>query len=56
MAISDALYVVEDWISEHYFTSDDASKTFTARAKALTQQWRTMGEEDPDWRDRKSVV
>ena len=50
MAISDALYVVEDWISEHYFTSDDASRTFTARAKALTQQWRTMGEEDPDWR------
>ncbi|MCT1908324.1 restriction endonuclease [Brachybacterium paraconglomeratum] len=50
MAISDALYVVEDWISEHYFTSDDASKTFTARTKALMQEWRSTGEDDPDWR------
>ena len=50
MAFSDALYVVEDWISEHYFTADDASKTFAARTKALIQQWRTLGEEDPDWR------
>ncbi len=50
MAISDALYVVEDWISEHYFTSDDASKTFTARAKALMQEWRSTGEDDPTWR------
>src|SRR5699024_8709021 len=50
VAISDALYVVEDWISEHYFTSDDPSKTFTARTKALMQEWRTAGEEDPHWR------
>ncbi|MGP5412088.1 restriction endonuclease [Brachybacterium paraconglomeratum] len=50
MAISDALYVVEDWISEHYFTSDDASKTFTARTKALMQEWRSTGEDDPTWR------
>ena len=50
MAISDALYVVDDWISEHYFTSDDASKTFTARTKALMQEWRSTGEDDPDWR------
>jgi len=50
VAISDALYVVEDWISEHYFTSDDASKTFTARTKALMQEWRATGEDDPDWR------
>lgn len=50
MAISDALYVVEDWISEYYFTSDDASKTFTARTKALMQEWRSTGEDDPDWR------
>ncbi|MFE7605267.1 restriction endonuclease [Brachybacterium paraconglomeratum] len=50
MAISDALYVVEDWISEHYFTSDDASKTFTARTKALMQEWRSTGEDDPGWR------
>ncbi|MGN7211900.1 restriction endonuclease [Brachybacterium paraconglomeratum] len=50
MAISDALYVVEDWISEHYFTSDDASRTFTARTKALMQEWRSTGEDDPDWR------
>ena len=50
MAISDALYVVEDWISEHYFTSDDASKTFTARTKGLMQEWRSTGEDDPDWR------
>ncbi|HLR43825.1 MAG TPA: DNA methyltransferase, partial [Brevibacterium sp.] len=35
---------------EHYFTSDDPSKTFTARTKALMQEWRTAGEEDPHWR------
>nr|WP_281507864.1 restriction endonuclease [Brachybacterium sp. Marseille-Q7125] len=44
------MYVVEDWISEHYFTSDDASKTFTARTKALMQEWRSTGKDDPDWR------
>lgn len=50
MAISDALYVVEDWISEHYFTSDDPSKTFGARTKALMAEWSSTAADDPDWR------
>ncbi|MGO2314023.1 MAG: restriction endonuclease [Brachybacterium tyrofermentans] len=50
MAASDALYVVEDWISEHYFIADDKSGTFTARARALLDGWRTAGEDDPTWR------
>lgn len=50
MAASDALYVVEDWISEHYFIADDKSGTFTARTRALVDTWRTAGEEDPQWR------
>ena len=51
MATSDALYVVEDWISEHYFIADDKSGTFTARARCPRWTgWRTAGEEDPHWR------
>lgn len=50
MAASDALYVVEDWISEHYFIADDKSGTFTARTRALLEEWRTIGEDDPAWR------
>ena len=50
MAVSDALYVVDDWISEHYFIADDKSGTFTARARTLMDSWRTAGEEDPHWR------
>jgi len=50
VATSDALYVVDDWISEHYFIADDKSGTFTARARTLMDSWRTAGEEDPHWR------
>ncbi|MEO2096611.1 MAG: restriction endonuclease [Brachybacterium sp.] len=47
MAFSDALYVVDDWISEHYFISDDKSGTFAARAKDLLDAWRKESSEDP---------
>ncbi|WP_010533113.1 restriction enzyme [Brachybacterium squillarum] len=50
MAHSDALYVVEDWISEHYFISEDRSGTFAARTKELLDGWRSAGEHDPGWR------
>ena len=50
MAASDALYVVEDWISEHYFIADDKSGTYTARTRALMDEWRTTGEAEPTWR------
>lgn len=50
MATSDALYVVEDWISEHYFTSNDKSGTFAARAKSLLDEWRSTAEDEPTWR------
>ena len=50
MATSDALYVVEDWISEHYFTSDDKSGTFAARAKLLLEETEGHRGRGPDWR------
>ena len=33
MAASDALIVGEDWISEHYFTTDAKSESFQAVAE-----------------------
>lgn len=39
MAPSDALVVVEDWISEHYFTSEATKKTFTAQVLARRKAW-----------------
>ena len=49
MATSDALYIVEDWISEHYFVSDDKSGTFAARAKELLDAWRKESAEEPEY-------
>lgn len=50
MAISDALYIVEDWISEHYFISEDRAGSFAARTRALMDRWRETSEETPSWR------
>ncbi|MGP5008398.1 restriction endonuclease [Brachybacterium tyrofermentans] len=50
MPTSDALVVVDDWISEYYFTSDDASGNFVARTKKLMAAWKQQSEELPDWR------
>ena len=39
MAVSDALVVGEDWISEHYFTTDAAKESFLARVLARRKEW-----------------
>ncbi|WP_366180239.1 hypothetical protein ABXS69_08425 [Actinomyces timonensis] len=42
MAASDALVVGEDWISEHYFTTDAAKGSFLARVLERRKQWEEM--------------
>ncbi|MCT1996850.1 restriction endonuclease [Brachybacterium muris] len=49
MPTSDALVIVDDWISEHYFTSDDKSGTFLARTRDLVAEWKKQGEDQPGW-------
>lgn len=41
MATSDALVVVEDWISEHFFTSDAPNESFHGLVTDRLKQWRT---------------
>ena len=38
-ASSDALVVGQEWISEHYFTSEAKSESFTARVRDRRKQW-----------------
>ncbi|WP_316668299.1 Eco57I restriction-modification methylase domain-containing protein [uncultured Propionibacterium sp.] len=40
MATSDALVVVEDWISEHFFTSDSAKGSFHKLVTDRHRQWK----------------
>ena len=40
MATSDALVVVEDWISEHFFTSDAPNESFHGLVTDRLKQWR----------------
>lgn len=47
MPTSDALVVVNDWISEFYFTADETSGTFLAATKNLVKQWRVDAEDSP---------
>src|ERR1700722_2672461 len=39
MAASDALVVGEDWISEHYFTTDAKSESFQAKVAERRKAW-----------------
>jgi Eco57I restriction-modification methylase len=39
MAASDALIVGEDWISEHYFTTDAKSESFQAKVAGRRKAW-----------------
>ncbi len=41
MASSDALVVVEDWISEHYFTAESRNESFQAHILARRKEWET---------------
>jgi hypothetical protein len=39
VSASDAILVAEEWISEHYFTTDAKSESFTARVLARRKEW-----------------
>ena len=42
MAASDALVVGEDWISEHYFTTDAVKESFLARVLERRKEWEAL--------------
>ena len=42
MAASDALVVGEDWISEHYFTTDATKESFLARVLERRKEWEAL--------------
>ena len=50
MASSDAFVIGEDWISEHYFTSDATNESFHSRVLARRKEWDA--EEGPTARSR----
>jgi hypothetical protein len=52
MASTDAFVVGEDWISEHYFTTDAKSQSFQARVLARRRAWDEAGEGVPTVRSR----
>lgn len=56
MPVSDALVVVNDWVSEFYFTSDESSGTFLAAVKSAVKQWETDEADDPQHRSPLSRV
>lgn len=47
MPTSDALVVVNEWISEFYFTADETSGTFLAATRNLVKQWKEESEGSP---------
>ncbi len=42
MAVSEALVVGEDWISEHYFTTDATKESFLARVLEHRKEWEAL--------------
>ena len=44
MPSSDAFLIGEDWISEHYFTTDAKSQSFQAKVLARRKMWDDAGE------------
>ncbi|ERG63196.1 hypothetical protein L332_01835 [Agrococcus pavilionensis RW1] len=42
MSVSDAFIVGEDWIGEHYFSSDAKSQSFQARLTSLRKSWDAL--------------
>ena len=42
MAVSDALVIGEDWISEHYFTTDATKESFLARVLERRKEWEAL--------------
>ena len=47
MAVSDAFVVGEDWISEHYFTTDARSESFHGKVLERRKAWKDAETETP---------
>mgnify|MGYP001758853735 FL=1 len=46
MATFDSLINVDEWISDHYFTTDETKgESFTKRVKARTKEWAALEDE-----------
>jgi Eco57I restriction-modification methylase len=52
MVSSDAFVIGEDWISEHYFTTDAKSQSFQAKIQERRKAWDEAGEGVPTIRSR----
>lgn len=44
----DSIVVGEDWISEHYFTTDSTKESFQGKVIELRKQWDAEAAEDRD--------
>ena len=56
MASSDAFVIGEDWISEHYFTTDAKSQSFQAKVLEQRKAWDEAGEGVSTIRSRFTAV
>ena len=56
MATSDAFVIGEDWISEHYFTTDAKSQSFQAKVLEQRKAWDEAGEDVSTIRSRFTAV
>lgn len=55
--VSDAIVVGEEWISEHYFTSDSTKETFQALVEERRKEWDAAKKEGiPTPRERVSKI
>lgn len=45
MAVYESMVVIEDWVSEHYFTSDDKGTTFTKAVRERCKEFRADAKE-----------
>lgn len=45
MSVSDAFIVGEDWIGEHYFSSDAKSQSFQSRLTSLRKSWDALSDD-----------
>ena len=52
----DSIVVGEDWISEHYFTTDSTKESFQGKVLELRKQWDAEAAEDRDTVRRHLLV
>ena len=45
MASYDSLINVDEWISDHFFTTDEKGESFTKSVKARVKEWKDLEKE-----------